>query len=226
MAITDLMEELPMVQGRSRPIRILNRLTVVTSDASHFRPNSAEYRRFDLLAVQPTSEKLFHAACLVYDIDIICIPVTEKHPFFFKRAPVNGAVDRGVVFEVSYSAAIRDSTMRRYTITNAVCLMEVCRGKNVVVSSAAETFLDLRGPYDVTNLGLLFGLSDTDSKEAISSTCRSAVLHAETRKTANGVIYTFKRTVESLDQEEEEQHQHHQESADSEAPTAKRTKAE
>ena len=30
------------------------------------------------------------AACMMYDIDIICIPVTEKLPFFFKRAPVNG----------------------------------------------------------------------------------------------------------------------------------------
>ena len=39
------------------------------------------------------------------------------------------AVDRGVVFEVSYSAAIRDSTMRRYTIANAVSLMDTCKGK-------------------------------------------------------------------------------------------------
>lgn len=39
------------------------------------------------------------------------------------------AVDRGLVFEVSYSAAIRDSTMRRYTIANAVSLMDTCKGK-------------------------------------------------------------------------------------------------
>lgn len=72
--------------------------------------------------------------------------------------------------------------------------------------------LELRGPYDITNLypsywfnsklefvctavcvcvcvddvvvliwflrGLLFDLSDEDAKEAVSSTCRSAVLHA------------------------------------------------
>ncbi|XP_035764743.1 ribonuclease P protein subunit p30 isoform X1 [Neolamprologus brichardi] len=150
--INELIDQLPVVQGRSRPIRVLNRLTVVMSDASHFRPNAPEYRRFDLLAVQPTSEKLFHAACMVYDIDIICVPMTEKLPFFFKRAPINGAIDRGVVFEVSYSAAIRDSTMRRYTIANAVSLMESCKGKSVILSSAAQKALELRGPYDVTNL--------------------------------------------------------------------------
>nr|XP_046233556.1 ribonuclease P protein subunit p30 isoform X3 [Scatophagus argus] len=127
--INDLIDQLPVVQGRSRPIRVLNRLTIVMSDSSHFRSSAAEYRRFDLLAVQPTTEKLFHAACMTYDVDIICIPVTEKLPFFFKRAPVNGAVDRGLVFEISYSAAIRDSTMRRYTIANANTLMDTCKGK-------------------------------------------------------------------------------------------------
>ncbi|XP_067432478.1 ribonuclease P protein subunit p30 isoform X1 [Thunnus thynnus] len=190
--INELIDQLPVVQGRSRPITVLNRLTIVTSDPSHFRPNAAEYRCFDLLAVQPTSEKLFHAACMMYDVDIICVSVTEKLPFFFKRAPVNGAADRGLVFEVSYAAAIRDSTMRRYTIANAVSLMESCRGKNVILSSAAEKALELRGPYDVTNLGLLFGLSDGDAKEAVSSRCRSVILHAETRKTASGVVYTVK----------------------------------
>ncbi|KAK5905400.1 hypothetical protein CgunFtcFv8_001368 [Champsocephalus gunnari] len=188
--IKDLIPELPIVQGRSRPIRVLNRLTVMMSDSSHFRATAAEYRAFDLLAVQPTTEKLFHAACMICDVDIICISVTEKLPFFFKRAPVNGATERGVVFEVSYAAALRDSTRRRYTIANSTALMESCRGRNVILSSAAETPLELRGPYDITNLGLLFGLTDGDSKDAVSSSCRSVVLHAETRKTASGIIYT------------------------------------
>ncbi|KAK2884341.1 ribonuclease P protein subunit p30 isoform X1 [Channa argus] len=211
--INELMDQLPIVQGRSRPIRVLNRLTVVMSDSSHFRPNAAEYRRFDLLAVHPTTEKLFHSACMLYDVDIICVSVTEKLPFFFKRAPVNGAGERGVVFELCYSAAIRDSTLRRYTIANALTLMESCRGKNVIVSSAAEKALELRGPYDATNLGLLFGLSDADAKEAVSSTCRSVLLHAETRKTASGIIYTMK----SCSQQEETP-----ESEPCEAPAAKR----
>ncbi|XP_070783249.1 ribonuclease P protein subunit p30 [Enoplosus armatus] len=200
--INELIDQLPVVQGRSRPIRVLNRLTVVMSDSSHFRPNTPEFHSFDLLAVQPSSEKLFHSACMVYDVDIICVSVTEKLPFFFKRAPVNGAIDRGLVFEVSYSAAIRDATMRRYTIANAVSLMESCKGKNVILSSAAEQPLELRGPYDITNLGLLFGLSDGDAKEAVSSTCRSVVLHAETRKTASGIIYTMKSCSESSCQQE------------------------
>uniref|UniRef100_A0A3B4UQJ5 Ribonuclease P/MRP 30 subunit n=1 Tax=Seriola dumerili TaxID=41447 RepID=A0A3B4UQJ5_SERDU len=192
--INELIDQLPIVQ----------------------RPTAPEYRSFDLLAVQPTTEKLFHAACMLYDVDIICISVTEKLPFFFKRAPVNGAVDRGLVFEVSYSTAIRDSTMRRYTIANAVSLMDSCKGKSVILSSAAEKALELRGPYDVTNLGLLFGLSDGDAKEAVTSTCRSVLLHAETRRTASGIIYTMRSCSESSCQQEAPP------PSEGEAPAAKR----
>ncbi|XP_070708504.1 ribonuclease P protein subunit p30 isoform X2 [Pempheris klunzingeri] len=215
--ISDLIDQLPVVQGRSRPIRVLNRLTVVMSDASHYRPNAAEYRSFDLLAVQPTTEKLFHAACMTYDVDIICISVTEKLPFFFRRAPVSGAAERGLVFEVAYSAALRDATLRRYTVGNAVALVDSCKGKNIILSSAAEQPLELRGPYDITNLGLLFGLSDGDAKEAVSSSCRCAVLHAETRRTASGIIYTMKSCSDSSSQQEAPP-------AACESPAAKRAK--
>lgn len=27
---------------------------------------------------------------MTYDVDIICVPVTERLPFILKRAPVNG----------------------------------------------------------------------------------------------------------------------------------------
>ncbi|XP_061611123.1 ribonuclease P protein subunit p30 isoform X3 [Phyllopteryx taeniolatus] len=150
--IDELIAQLPIVQGRSRPIRVLNRLTLVMSELSHFRPNPTEYAGYDLLAVQPTTEKLFHAACTQLDVDVISVSVTEKLPFFFKRAPVNVAVARGLAFEVSYASAIRDATMRRYTIANAASLMQACKGKNVLLSSAAAKPLELRGPYDIINL--------------------------------------------------------------------------
>ncbi|KAA0725350.1 Ribonuclease P protein subunit p30 [Triplophysa tibetana] len=191
-SVSDIFEKFPMVQGKSTPIKVLNRLTIVASDASHFRPTN-DYKLFDLVAVYPKTEKLFHAACMTFDVDIICIAVGERQPFHFKRAPVNGAIDRGVFFDISYTAAIRDSSMRRYTIANATCLMEVCKGKNIIISSGAEKSLEMRGPYDIANLGLVFGLSEGDAKAAVSTNCRSVLLHGETRATASGVVYTMKK---------------------------------
>ncbi|XP_010893904.2 ribonuclease P protein subunit p30 [Esox lucius] len=190
--VSELFDTFPIVQGKSRPIKVLNRLTIVATDPSHFRP-TAVYKAYDLVAVFPKTEKLFHAACMTFDVDIICVAVSEKLPFYFKRSPVNGAIERGVFFELSYTPAIRDSTMRRYTIANAVSLMETCKGKNVIVTSGAERPLELRGPYDIANLGLLFGLSEQDGKAAVSTNCRAVHLHGETRKTALGIIHTMKK---------------------------------
>lgn len=43
-----------------------------------------------------------------------------------------------MVFEVSYAASIRDSTMRRYTIANANALMDTCKGKVLPVCEEEE----------------------------------------------------------------------------------------
>uniref|UniRef100_A0A671FHE8 Ribonuclease P protein subunit p30 n=1 Tax=Rhinolophus ferrumequinum TaxID=59479 RepID=A0A671FHE8_RHIFE len=186
VAVSELFTTLPIVQGKSRPIKILTRLTIIVSDPSHcnvLRATSSRVRLYDIVAVFPKTEKLFHVACTHLDVDLVCITVTEKLPFYFKRPPINVAIERGVGFELVYSPAIKDSTMRRYTISNALNLMQVCKGKP----------LEIRGPYDVANLGLLFGLSESDAKAAVSTHCRAVLLHGETRKTAFGIISTVKK---------------------------------
>ncbi|XP_027695646.1 ribonuclease P protein subunit p30 [Vombatus ursinus] len=201
---SELFSSLPIVQGKSKPIKILSRLTLIVSDPSHcnvLRATSSRVKLYDIVAVFPKTEKLFHVACTSLDVDLVCITVTEKLPFYFRRPPINVAIERGICFEITYSPAIKDSTMRRYTISNALSLMQICKGKNIIVSSGAERPLEIRGPYDVANLGLLFGLSESDAKAAVSTNCRATLLHGETRKTAFGIIYTTKkpRTTEEDD---------------------------
>ncbi|XP_038600281.1 ribonuclease P protein subunit p30 [Tachyglossus aculeatus] len=199
---SDLFSTLPIIQGKSKPIKILTRLTLIVSDPSHcnaLRATSSRVRLYDIVAVHPKTEKLFHVACTNLDVDLVCISVTEKLPFYFRRPPINVAIDRGIAFELIYTPAIRDSTMRRYTISNALSLMQICKGKNVILSSAAERPLEIRGPYDVANLGLLFGLSENDAKAAVSTNCRAALLHGETRKTAFGIVHTVKKPQTSED---------------------------
>ncbi|XP_018418355.1 PREDICTED: ribonuclease P protein subunit p30 [Nanorana parkeri] len=204
----DLFPSPPTVQGRRRPIKILTRLTIIASDPSHYnslRSTSTLTRPYDIVAVYPKTEKLFHAACTSIDVDVICINVTEKSPFFFRSPPISAAIERGIFFELIYTPAIKDSTLRRYTISNALNLMQTSKGKNIIVSSGAERPLDLRGPYDVATLGLLFGLSEGPAKAALSINCRSALLHGETRKTAFGITYTMKKPLVLEDEESAEE---------------------
>ncbi|XP_029465710.1 ribonuclease P protein subunit p30 isoform X2 [Rhinatrema bivittatum] len=203
----EIFPSLPVVQGKSKSIKIVTRLTLIASDPSHcnvLRSTSPRSKLYDIVAVFPKTEKLFHAACTSLDVDLICIHVTEKQPFFFRRPPINVALERGIFFELVYTPAIKDSTMRRYTISNALSLMQICKGKNVIISSSAERPLELRGPYDVATLGLLFGLSEADAKAAVSSNCRAALLHGATRKTAFGVVFTMKKPRTTGDEEKEE----------------------
>ncbi|NXG32297.1 RPP30 protein, partial [Dromaius novaehollandiae] len=128
-------------------------------------------------------------ACTTLDVDLVCINVTEKLPFYFRRPPVNVAIDRGIYFELLYTPAIKDSTMRRYTISNAISLMQICKGK---VSSHSENKL-INSVQILLELGLLFGMSESDAKAAVSTNCRATLLHGETRKSACGVVYTVKK---------------------------------
>ena len=50
----------------------------------------------------------------------------------------------------------------------------------------AERAMLARGPYDVANLGRLFGLSAGAAKQALGSNCRAAVVHGKTRRTVKG----------------------------------------
>ncbi|KAG8135406.1 hypothetical protein E2320_008427 [Naja naja] len=97
-------------------------------------------------------------ACTTLDVDLVCVEVTEKLPFFIKRPSVNavrGSFNksnrRGVYFELLYVPAIKDSTMTVHNL-NAYNLLQICRGKNIVLSSGAEKPIQLRGPYDVANM--------------------------------------------------------------------------
>ncbi|XP_041369301.1 ribonuclease P protein subunit p30-like [Gigantopelta aegis] len=169
-------------RGR-RCLRQLSRFTTVIDDpAKAARLSSPEVQAYDLVAVEPTSEKTFHLACGTLDIDIISLNMVERLPFYVKRPSINLALDRGIFFEIKYAPTIRDSTARRNTIAAAQSLVEVCKGKNVIVSSGSEKAMELRAPYDVMNLNLLFGLSPAQAKDSVSTNCRRILKHAEARK--------------------------------------------
>ena len=48
--------------------------------------------------------------------------------------------------------------------------------------------MDLRGPYDVANLSLLFGMKKEDGLKSISENVKLSLLHGETRKYYKGAI--------------------------------------
>lgn len=171
-------------------LKLLSRITIVVEDQSQLRYVSGEaVQSYDIVSVQPMNEKLFQQVSQTVETDIISFDMTSRLPFHIKLPQVNLAIERGISFEITYSPAIRDETLRKNVISNGLDLVRVCKGKHVVVTSGAEYVMELRGPYDIINLGLLFGLKQDQSKAAVCKNVRSAIYHAEARnRTAKGVI--------------------------------------
>ncbi|KAJ3365424.1 Ribonuclease P protein subunit p30 [Allomyces javanicus] len=180
-------------QGKQQ-IKQLSRVTVVLEDPSQVSSLStaaSNLNQFDLLAVCPTSEKLWSACCQTVECDIISLDLSQRLPFHFKHSMVGEAVRRGIMIEIAYSAAFKDNTAKRNLIANATNLMRVCKGRNIILSSGAKTVLETRGPLDVVNLGCLLGMNQDDAKHAISTNCRAALIHAETRRKTFRAAVTF-----------------------------------
>ena len=205
------LEELKKVSPR---LKLLSRITVAIEDQQQVRfvPEST-VQSYDIVAVQPKTEKIFFQVCQTVEADVISFDMIARMPFFIKHPQVNLAIKRGMHFEILYAPAIRDEGIRRNVITNALELIRVCKGKNVVLSSGAQRTIELRGPYDIVNLGLLFGLKPEQGKAAVSRSIRSVIYHAEARnKTVKGLVglekmpdsaSSVKRSHEDVERSEE-----------------------
>ena len=59
-----------------------------------------------MIAVQPSTEKLFQSACSNQDIDLISLDMSSRLPFYIKGPPVALAMSKGIFFEITYSRGI------------------------------------------------------------------------------------------------------------------------
>lgn len=167
-----------------------SRLTVVydSKDSSFFTSQGARkiLSRFDLVAFIPTNEKEFHACCEEGLCDIIQLPVPLT--FNLKKNDVSTALARDITFEICYSPALKDLNYRRSLIKDAQFLISRTGGKNLILSSEGQSPIDLRGPYDVINLGFLFSLETASAKRAITVNPENCIIHGQTRKSIGAVL--------------------------------------
>ena len=153
---------------------------------------NAAIKGFDIIAVCPgNDEKTLMALCKDADCDIISFDFSTRMGYYLKFTTVNLAILRGLYFELTYSGCIRDSSVRRNIITNAIQLIRVTRGRNLIISSSLQKLLEFRSPYDVIHMASVFGLNQALARAAIADNVRKVLHHAEARKN------TYKKVVSS-----------------------------
>ncbi|XP_052897223.1 ribonuclease P protein subunit p30 isoform X1 [Anopheles moucheti] len=184
-------------------IRLLNRLTVIFSEASVSLAlnRSTNIRSYNVIAALPTSESSFQYACQTMACDIVTynggtIRMRMMRKFYYL------AVDRNIAFELKYAPAIVDSSERKATIARAHRYHSYGKSKNVLISSEARNPFQLRSPYDVANLGLIFGLSEEQSKESIRGIPNRILLSAEGRRFGKAGVVIARRIKPAEDSDD------------------------
>ncbi|KAK2061909.1 PHP domain-like protein, partial [Colletotrichum caudatum] len=171
---------------------VLHRATVLLSDPSQNYRLAALAAAYDILAVRPTTEKAFQAACLsMAEPSLISLDLTQHFPFHFRPKPLMAAVSRGVRFEVCYAQVLAapDARARAAFVSNLASLVRATKGRGVVVSSEARSALGLRAPNDVVNLLAVWGLASEKGTEALGANPRGVVVNEAIKRSGfRGVV--------------------------------------
>lgn len=183
-------EKLPF--STSSSLHILRRCTIILADPSQNHRLAAVTSHYDILALRPTNERALLQACQSLECDIISLDLSNRFPFYFKMKTLSLALQRGVRFEICYAPGILATdggASRRNLISNATQLIRATRGKGIIISSEAQKALACRGPCDVINLAVVWGLGQERGTEAVGREARSVIVQAEMRrKSFKGVI--------------------------------------
>ncbi|KAJ8733471.1 hypothetical protein PYW08_001769 [Mythimna loreyi] len=189
----------------STKLNILQRVTIEFSDSSvaHKVNQSENIKKYDIIAVLPKTLQAFQYACGTMDVDIITFEPESKIPFKISRKLYSQAVERGVFFELMYSPAIRDSTCRKNIISTAHNYHAVGKSRNIIITSGAENYMQVRDVHDVINLGFIFGLNNNESLEVVRNNARRVILKAEGRKSGKHymLVEAISETVNKMSED-------------------------
>ncbi|KAJ1273648.1 hypothetical protein BS78_05G000900 [Paspalum vaginatum] len=179
----------------SEPFRQYTRITLsldsAAAAASALAPSAARLlRTYDIVAARPLTQAAFDHLCQAplsaQHLDLISIDFSShsKLPFRIKLPMLKLALQKGLHFEIAYSPLIStDSHAKRNFLAEVKLLVDWTKGKNLIISSAADTATQIRGPYDVINLSAcLLGLPLNRAKAALSANCRSLISNALMKK--------------------------------------------
>lgn len=169
------------IKKRFPRLSIWTRVTVVLDNISQNQSLTPLYSAFDIVAVRPMTEKAFQSAATALDIDLISFDMTQRLPFYVRHKTAGAAVERGVKFEITYASAVTTAAGRRHAISNAAAVIRATRAHGIVISSETSRGLYLRGPYDVVNLAVLWGLDHMRARDALGAKALAVVKNARLR---------------------------------------------
>ncbi len=173
---------------RSPQLRILTRCTLHMEDGMEQQLSKA-VESYDIVAVKPLSNVAFVAACNSNVVDMISLDTAKQFNLTQRRVAIRAALSRGIRFEICYAAGMRNVQARIALIRYASHLIRFMKGRGILISSGAQEGCDLRGPYDIINMALIWGMKASQAQTALADEPQQCLSVAYSRRmTYSGAI--------------------------------------
>jgi ribonuclease P/MRP protein subunit RPP1 len=181
---------------KGRKFRLYSRLNVIVHDnqSLHYLKRAEVQQHFDLISLQPATRDillyLLNSATVQHELLVLDPSDSELLPFPSKL--MRAAADRGIAFELIYCNALRDPFERRNLLAfgRSLATNIFKRGQAIVFSSNATNPLQIRSPYDMMEIGQLFGFNEEISKKMINDNPMDVLARSFSRKqTVQGTVW-------------------------------------
>lgn len=182
-------------------LHLFSRITLIVTDPakaqSILKINNTG--AFDIVAVQPTTEKALQLTTTNLDIDLVSLPMGTRMPFFLKHKTIGLALAKGIKFEVCYSGLIggpagyesssalgaAGHVSRKTFLSNCLQLIRASRCRGMVFSSGATEPLHVRNYADILAIMTSLGLKGSNTKEGFTSQPEAVLVKGRLRIKSN-----------------------------------------
>ncbi|KAI5953409.1 RPP1 [Candida jiufengensis] len=196
LPIKKLLEEL----GPKFPsLKLFSRITIQLSEPSKLQGLSKLNNYYDIIAIQPLSEKTLQQAVLSIECDLISLNLGSKFPFFLKFKTIGTGIQKGKKFEICYSQLIGGSSgyndnistnlIKKNWFNNVLQLIRSSRSRGLVVSSGAQNALQIRNNNDILILLSTLGLDKSRAKSCITTNPENVLINGRLK------LKSYKQTI-------------------------------
>jgi RNase P/RNase MRP subunit p30 len=180
----------------NRKFRLYSRLNVIVHDnqSLHYLKRAEVQQHFDLISLQPATRDilLYLLSSTTIQHELLVLDPSDPELLPFPSKLMRAAADRGITFELIYNNALRDPFERRNLLAfgRALALNIFKRGQSIVFSSNATNSLQIRSPYDMMEIGQLFGFNEEISKKMINENPMNVLARSFSRReTVQGTVW-------------------------------------
>lgn len=207
---------------------VFNRLTVIfaNQDSLHKITKSPNFKKYHIFAVSPATNQALMYTCSTLEADILAYNPENKFDLRLNRKLYTQLMERGYYFELLYSPAIEDSSQRKHLIHASHLYHAYGKSKNIIFSSGAHSPALIRNPYDIINMGVLFGLNELQCKTAVSHCPSKVILNSVGRRHGKSVMFVEHVTnkMDVIEINSSNDNDDDEEEIDADEPKQKRTK--